>query len=150
AGVLAVRRVHRAVRHHAHRRRDHVLGAGLSRERADPGRDGGGLDGHRVPPAQDPADGAEPQGRAGVRARAVAAARRRARGAPAPAREGVMERGPGERSTPDPAPAGAGWPSLILGAFALVLLAGVFVLDVLTPPDAAVGALYSIVIFYAW
>src|SRR6185436_14382220 len=87
---------------------------------------------------QDPADGAEPQGRAGVRARAVAAARRRARarggargarGAPAPAREGVMERGPGERSTPDPAPAGAGWPSLILGAFALVLLAGVFVLN---------------------
>src|SRR6185436_5480208 len=146
AGVLAVRRVHRAVRHHAHRRRDHVLGAGLSRERADPGRDGGGLDGHRVPPAQDPADGAEPQGRAGVRARAVAAARRRARarggargarGAPAPAREGVMERGPGERSTPDAAPAGAGWPSLILGAFALVLLAGVV-------------ALYSIVIFYTW
>ena len=61
-----------------------------------------------------------------------------------------MERGPGERSTPDAAPAGAGWPSLILGAFALVLLAGVFVLDVLTPPDAAVGALYSIVIFYTW
>jgi PAS domain S-box-containing protein len=40
-------------------------------------------------------------------------------------------------------------PALVLGAFALVLMGGVFALDALTPPDVAAGALYSIVVFYS-
>ncbi|HWO24234.1 MAG TPA: SpoIIE family protein phosphatase [Kofleriaceae bacterium] len=38
---------------------------------------------------------------------------------------------------------------MILIAFALVLMAGVFVLDVLTPPEVTASALYAVVIFYA-
>jgi len=41
-------------------------------------------------------------------------------------------------------------PALALGLLALALMGGVFALDVLTPPDVAAGALYSIVIFYSW
>jgi sigma-B regulation protein RsbU (phosphoserine phosphatase) len=59
-----------------------------------------------------------------------------------------MERAPGG-VTSSAAGGGLDAPTLVLGAFALILMAGVFVLDVLTPPEVTASALYSIVIFYS-
>jgi PAS domain S-box-containing protein len=61
-----------------------------------------------------------------------------------------MARGSGERGAGGARGHRRGGPELVLGAFALVLMAGVLALDLLTPRDVAAGALYPIVIFYAW
>lgn len=61
-----------------------------------------------------------------------------------------MARGSGERGAGGDPDRGRGGPALVLGAFALVLMGGVLALDLLAPPDVAAGALYPIVIFYAW
>ena len=60
-----------------------------------------------------------------------------------------MDREPGGVTPRSAADRGVDGPTLVLGAFALVLMAGVFVLDVLTPPEITASALYSIVIFYS-
>jgi PAS domain S-box-containing protein len=60
-----------------------------------------------------------------------------------------MERGPDGRAVGRAERGGLDGPTLVLCAFALVLMAGIFVLDVLTPPEVTASALYAVVIFYA-
>ncbi len=61
-----------------------------------------------------------------------------------------MERAPGAAGTSGEVSGRLDGAALALGGLAIVLMSGVFALDMLTPPEIAASALYSLVVFYSW